>query len=314
MDLAQSGGRTVKLVVIMRHDLYAHRIKQIENGLAQDLELLSEYESALRLSNDPKEKVKFRSEIDRLKSSIIFRETEMSQYRANVNRVSRSHNVNSLPLNLILGEGREMVLVEGGDFFYGPEQQRLNLETYYIDRYPVTNRDYFLFLKATSRSLPVHWEDGHLPQGKERHPVTNLTYSEAVSYADWAGKRLPSEEEWEKAMRGTDARLWPWGHQFDDTLCHSNWRYELEQRNTAPIGGFSPKGDSPYGVSDVGQVWEWTNSWFEEGWLKVVRGGPWRNLPIPPLIINRSFEDDRSADLSFRCACSLDMIKHIVTR
>lgn len=90
------------------------------------------------------------------------------------------------------------------------------------------------------------------------------------------------------------------------------WRLEFGQRGTTIVGGYSPHGDSPYGVSDIGHIWEWTSSWFEYGRYKVVRGGPWRDVQEPPLTINRSFEDDRAHDVGFRCVCEADPVSKIL--
>jgi len=296
-------------------DWHEIRLKQVEDSLQRDLELLAEYESLLRLADDPKQRIRYQSEIDRLKSSIALKESEQQTLLAQppkpplqVQRVP-----SELARMILTREECVMVLVPAGQFLFGAEQSLCALPAFYIDRYPVTNGEYQRFLEATGRPVPGHWPDGALPPGKERHPVVNIIYSEALSYAQWAGKQLPTEQEWEKAARGTDGRLWPWGHRFDEQLCNSVWRQTYEQRGTTAIGVFSPQGDSPYGVSDIDHIWEWTSSWFEYGQYKVVRGGPWRNHQERPLIINRSFEDDRSHDVGFRCACDVERISDILT-
>lgn len=294
-------------------NLPASRIQQIEDNLRRDLELLKEYEDLLRLTDDPRQRVRYQIEIDRLKSDIALRESEKQSWLSQPPRPSTPLvPASDLARVILTREGREMVLVPTGPFLCGAEQATVDLPAYYIDRYPVTNGDYQCFLETTERPAPGHWPDGSLPQGQERHPVVSLTYSEALSYAQWAGKRLPTEQEWEKAARSTDGRLWPWGHRFDERLCNSMWRLAFEQRGTTAVGSFSPQGDSPYGVSDIGHLWEWTCSWFEQGRYKVVRGGPWRNVQEPPLLINRSFEDDRAHDVGFRCVCEADRIDNIL--
>ena len=93
--------------------------------------------------------------------------------------------------------------------------------------------------------------------GIEDHPVTQVTWFDAAAYAKWAGKRLPTGPEWEKAARGTDGRIFPWGATFDKTCLNCG---EGGPYTTVPVGQFSPKGDSPYGVVDMaGNVFEWTN-------------------------------------------------------
>ncbi len=290
------------------------RLKQIEDNLGQDLALLAEYEADLRLADDPKQRSKCQVEIDRLKSAIALGESEKRTLLSQPPQPSQVIDwpPSKLARVILTREGREMILIPAGKFLYGAEQAEVDLPAYYIDRYPVTNGDYRRFLEASQRPTLGHWSDGVLPQGKERHPIINLTYSEALSYAQWAGKQLPTEQEWEKAARGTDGRLWPWGHQFEERLSSGVWQLEFERRDTTAIGSFSPQGDSPYGVSDVGHIWEWTSSWFEQGRYKVVRGGAWRNVQQPPLIINRSFEDDRAHDVGFRCVAEVEKISSIL--
>src|SRR3990172_5333488 len=93
--------------------------------------------------------------------------------------------------------------------------REIHLEEYYIDKYEVSNTDYEKFVSATGYKAPEHWEK-NAPQEKIRnHPVTNISWYDALEYCKWKGKRLPTEEEWEKAARGTDGRLYPWGNEFD---------------------------------------------------------------------------------------------------
>jgi len=152
-------------------------------------------------------------------------------------------------------DGRPMVLVPAGEFYFGPDRVKLTLPDFYIDRYPVTNAEYKKFVEATGAPEPTHWRRGTWPEGKADHPVVNVTWEQAAAYAEWAGKRLPTEEEWEKAARGTDGREWPWGSTFDPSRCNTN---ESGIWDTTPVGKYSPAGDSPYGAADMaGNVWEW---------------------------------------------------------
>ncbi len=185
------------------------RLKQIEDNLHQHLKLLAEYEAKLGVADDPKERVRCQKEIDQLKSAIALAQSEKQDLLSQPQQPSLElvEPVSKLARVILTREGREMVLIPAGQFHYGTEQSVVDLPAYYIDRYPVTNGDYRRFLEATERPAPGHWPDGVLPQGKERHPVVNLTFSEALSYAQWAGKQLPTEQEWEKAARGTDGRL-----------------------------------------------------------------------------------------------------------
>ncbi len=292
-------------------NLQDSRLMQIRANLDRDLRLLAEYESNLRLTSDPKERMKCQSEIEQLKSSIALSKSEQQEL-SSPPEISRITNIPKLARLIVTRDGRQMVLIPAGRFLSGAQKNERELHAFYIDRYPVTKGDYLHFLESTDRPVPGHWPDVTLPQGRERHPIINLTCSEAMAYAEWVGKRLPTEDEWEKAARGPDGRLWPWGNRFDERLCATTWRFDYDQRDTTMVGGFSPQGDSVYGVSDVGHIWEWTASWFESVRYKVVRGGPWRDTKEPPLVINRSFEDDRAHDVGFRCACNADRIADIL--
>lgn len=173
-----------------------------------------------------------------------------------------------------------MLPIPAGDFLMGsdpardpragPEEQpqhRLYLPEYAIARTPITNAQYVVFLRETRRKPPSHWRIlrwrvRRFPRHQEEYPITNVSWYDALAYCQWlsqvAGKpyRLPSEAEWEKAARGTDGRLFPWGDRWDAARCNINNRAE----HTTPVTAF-PEGASPYGVLDmVGNVWEWTRS------------------------------------------------------
>ena len=158
---------------------------------------------------------------------------------------------------------KDIVLVPAGEFLMGDERQSVGLDSFYIDRYPVTNAQFRLF------------DPGYTyPAGRDNYPATTrLTWYRANAYARWVGKRLPSEEEWEKAARGTDGRLYPWGNQFDPSRCNTK---ESGILGFTPVDQY-PTGQSPYGCFDMaGNVLEWTASWFDEQRnFMVVKGGSW---------------------------------------
>jgi formylglycine-generating enzyme required for sulfatase activity len=207
-------------------------------------------------------------------------------------------------------DGKEMCFIPGGDFLMGSDEGKDNehpihtvsIDAFYVDRCPVTQAEYKRFADATGRPVPcyeVNWEDlsdynwdpdkRTPPQGLEEHPVVLVSWEDAKAYAAWAGKRLPTEAEWERAARGTDGRRWPWGNEF---ITSSSNTKETQIGGTTPVGFYSPEGDSVDGVCDmVGNVWEWTTSLFrpypydandgresqEAGGWRVLRGGSWSN-------------------------------------
>ncbi|MBM4259855.1 MAG: formylglycine-generating enzyme family protein [Deltaproteobacteria bacterium] len=179
------------------------------------------------------------------------------------------------------GKFAGMVMIPAGEFTMGREggprdeapAHKLFLPAFYIDRNLVTARECARFIQEKGPTGPkgemyldvadpdvlVHNRDGKwLPkEGFENHPVGELSRYGAAAYCAWAGKRLPSEAEWEKAARGTDGRLYPWGNDMPrpDLAFIGGYRGQ-----TVPVGRF-PKGASPYGALDMaGQVWEWTRS------------------------------------------------------
>ena len=170
------------------------------------------------------------------------------------------------------------VWVPPGEYVLGAEGElplqitRLD-EGFFAARTPVTNAQYARFVAETGRESPQHWKGPQPPAELADHPVVYVTWHDAVAYAEWAGARLPTEEEWEKAARGYDGREYPWGAGFDKSKCNTS---ESGIGSTTPVGRFSPRGDSPYGLQDAaGNVWEWTVSWYEEREYRVVRGGSW---------------------------------------
>lgn len=144
--------------------------------------------------------------------------------------------------------------------------QVLNVSDYFIMKYPVTNAQYNLFVQATGCRPPLFWAEGMYPAEKADHPVVGVSYYDALAFCAWAGQqtglplRLPTEPEWEKAARGSEMRVYPWGDEWKPGLCNSE---EEKLNDTTPVDRYSPQGDSPYGVADMGgNVQEWLSSLF----------------------------------------------------
>lgn len=220
-----------------------------------------------------------------------------------------------------------MVLVPAGKFIMGTtrsDRQGLDvprafddarpqhivvLPAFYIDRTEVTNAQYKEFCIATHYPVPPGWENGTYPAGQSEYPVTRVSWYEASAFARWAGKRLPTEAEWEKAARGNDGRIYPWGDEWKE-------EYVVWGRSKpAPVAS-KPKGASPCGALDMaGNVFEWTSDWyaaypratvkFEEynKTLKVVRGGGYYGLAFLASTFYRSVDVPaaRSEWIGFRC-------------
>ncbi len=220
----------------------------------------------------------------------------------------------------------EIVWVPGGPFIAGWEEQNsLRVATvekaFWIDRYPVTNEHFCRFLneQGNRKEGGEKWLDSTSSRIKERggglvieegyakHPVVGVTWYGAAAYAKWTGKRLPTEEEWEKAARGIDGRRYPWGEEFSKERCNTR---EGEKGGTTAVGEYGEKGRSPYGCDDMaGNVWEWTATSAELPWAKgetgyVVRGGSWLYVQGIAACANRDFvrPQGRSGSVGFRCA------------
>lgn len=196
-----------------------------------------------------------------------------------------------------------MVFVPAGTFLMGNEGQSVYVGDFWIDKFPVTNAEYARFVDATGCNPPEHWESRTPPQEIADHPVVYVNWCDAVTYAEWAGKRLPTEEEWEKAARGMDGRVYPWGDDFDKDKCNSE---ESGIHGTTPVGRYSPEGDSPYGCVDMaGNVWEWTASDCDKN-NKVLRGGSWNDDAYIVRSAHRSrfFPSFGTSHWGFRCCMS----------
>lgn len=217
-----------------------------------------------------------------------------------------------------------MAYVRGGNFMMGTNNgdvyeepvHSVTVKPFFIDVYEVSCEEYERFVKAAPHPPPRRWQGEKCPPGTALQPVCNVTWYDATAYAAWAGKRLPTEEEWEFAARGTDARAYPWGEQWNERMANAGGA----SHGMVNVGTL--KGASPAGAYDmVGNVWEWTASDLKpypggqlpgapKGELKVIRGGSWREGPEQATTTYRGYLLARtSKDYSatgFRCVKDLN--------
>ena len=261
-------------------------------------------------------------------------------------------------------DGMTLVFVPGGDFTMGSDGSgyanegpvhSVILESYWIDQTEATNAMFEVFLaqtgyqtdaekKGSSRGYDRDTGKSEITQGAAwdhplgpdssvsdlaDHPVVHVSWNDARSYCEWAGRRLLTEAEWEKAARGTDGRTFPWGNDFDGTRLNSadvnlgagrgNTGFDDGFQLTSPVGSY-PQGASPYGALDmVGNVWEWVNDWVDEayyqssplnnpdgpasGEYRIVRGGSWHDPEEGNRAAYRGWAppEDTDITLGFRC-------------
>ena len=230
-------------------------------------------------------------------------------------------NRNQKPTNVVLIPQGAFIMGTDIEPFYGTalansEHAKLDeapmhvrfLAAYLIERYPVTNAEYAAFVQETEHPPPPHWKNGTFAPEDANLPVVHVSWHDSNSYAQWAGKRLPTEAEWEKACRGPDGRIYPWGNVFVPDESESTetpaGTLQILTASLMPIG-VRPATVSPYGVGDAaGNVWEWTADWYQpypdpkrkgskQGLTdkhKALRGGSWLEVR------------DGTAERYFRCA------------
>jgi iron(II)-dependent oxidoreductase len=222
----------------------------------------------------------------------------------------------------------ELVLVPGGEFLMGKDEEgdhspahKVYIDSFYMDKYEVTNAQYFEFCEETGRQFPEFWGMKEFHSGPDfpNHPVVGISWKDAKSYAEWAGKRLPTEAEWEYAARGG---LIGMNYPNGDELDSSQANYTLGgPEGIATVGSFPP---NSYGLYDMaGNVFEWVSDYYdadyygtnpyenpigpEEGRFRVIRGGGWHSGPYCNRVYYRNALPGQWVDFAvgFRCVKDL---------
>jgi len=252
---------------------------------------------------------------------------EKTRRPANRHPAPKATALPKLPAAIIGKDGAPMVLVPAGEFTMGSEQgdddeqpvHRVYLDSFYLDTFEVTNGRFAKFVAAIQSEPPWGFADQETPVVHAERPVRWVNWLEATGYCLWAGKRLPTEAEWEKAARGTDGRTYPWGND-PPTAAHAVFGLTEGAETVSPSGNRDP-GRSPYGVHDLaGNLYEWVIDWYDdafyttipasnprgpsEGTAKVQRGGSYINSPYRLRSAFRTKGDPTEHDphVGFRCA------------
>jgi formylglycine-generating enzyme required for sulfatase activity len=243
-----------------------------------------------------------------------------------ISKVTSTKKATVIPSDMLMVPGKEFSfdVSANDDFIPYPEinGKIFSVDSFLIDRYPVTNAKYYEFLNnsgyrpADTSNYLKHWQSEVYKQGQEKYPVVYVSFEDMMAYSEWAEKRLPTEAEWQLAAQGTDKRTWPWGNEFHGTYCNNSFT------RPTPVDAFI-KGQSPYGVIDmVGNVWQMTGDMYFNGtnYFSIIRGGSyykpessWWYIQGGPqqldktqmlLLVSPGF--DRSSTVGFRCVKDID--------
>jgi formylglycine-generating enzyme required for sulfatase activity len=237
-------------------------------------------------------------------------------------------------------DGAPMILIPAGPFLMGSNEglpnerpeHTVTLHAYYIDQYEITAGRYQKFIESAHKNIPPTWDD-EAAQAMGDLPAVGMSWNDAAAYCKWAGRRLPTEAEWEKAARGTDGRRYPWGHMqpFVDIANYNRGMWVSEAITLVPVNsgvegmsvrhGLKGGGKSPYGLFHMaGNAAEWVADWYDReyyqktppadptgpsgGEKRVIRGGSWADLPAALRVTSRfSAEPDfEDRTIGFRCA------------
>jgi iron(II)-dependent oxidoreductase len=225
---------------------------------------------------------------------------------------------------------QELVLIPAGEFIMGHESEgdhnpphRVFIDSFYLDKYEVTNAQYYKYYRETEAKLPEYWDMEEFRSGLDfpNHPVVGVSYYEASKYAEWAGKRLPTEAEWEYAARGgLEGMNFPYGDEADTSRACIT--FERKSIGSRPVGSYEPNG---FGLHDMsGNVVEWAADYYDEdyyaispdsnpagpgdGKFMVIRGGGWHSGPYCCRVYFRNAlrAGWRDINVGFRCAKDIE--------
>jgi formylglycine-generating enzyme required for sulfatase activity len=237
-------------------------------------------------------------------------------------------------------DGTPLILIPAGPFLMGSNdglpnerpEHTVTLSAYYIDQFEVTAGRYQKFIESAKRNVPPTWDD-EAAQTLSDYPAVGMSWTDAAAYCKWAGRRLPTEAEWEKAARGTDGRRYPWGHMqpFVDIANYNRGLWVSEAITLVPVNsglegmsvrhGLKEGGKSTYGLFHMaGNAAEWVADWYDRAYYqkspdnnptgaatgekRVIRGGSWADLPIALRVTARFSAEPNFEDrtIGFRCA------------
>jgi formylglycine-generating enzyme required for sulfatase activity len=290
--------------------------------------LLDEGRQAINEPNASPPKVAQAKDTLDIASKLGFDDEQQALYQQLHEKIQSEHIQNHEKRASAQPPDRSMAVVPVGPFMMGSSMgdadeqpvHRVYVETFFMDKYQVSVGQYAKFLDATSQEAPPDWTTMNRSQHQKR-PIVNVDWMDADAYCTWAGKRLPTEAEWEKAARGTDGRTYPWGNEYPTkffaNVSQENWN---NHGALTPVGTFE-NGKSPYGIYDMaGNVWAWVSDWYDPdyyqsspsqnptgppwGESKVIRGGSWGSGPEALRSADREIHSPsfRGLGTGFRCA------------